>query len=118
MTLTAGAQRLPEVKGFLVTTGVPGHASLRIMIPVGISLLDPEEDEVARGLTPVTAHLGPVDLATLDADHRGHHGQPRGERALGPRPASANGPPTRGSASGHENWTSSKPTSNSCRPAG
>ena len=60
------AQRLPEVKGFMVTTGVPGHADLRIMIPVGISLLDPEEDEVARGLAPVRAHLGPVDLATLD----------------------------------------------------
>ena len=60
------AQRLPEVKGFMVTSGVPGSASLRIMIPVGISLLDPEEDEVARGLAPVRAHLGPVDLATLD----------------------------------------------------
>jgi hypothetical protein len=32
----------------------------------GISLLDPEEDEIARGLTPVTALLGSVDLATLD----------------------------------------------------
>jgi hypothetical protein len=61
------AQRLPEVKGFIVTTGVPGSASLRIMIPVGISLLDPEEAEIARGLTRVSAHLGPVDLATLDA---------------------------------------------------
>jgi Arc/MetJ-type ribon-helix-helix transcriptional regulator len=60
------AQRLPEVKGFIVTTTVPGSACLRIMIPVGISLLDPEEDEIARGLTRVSAHLGPVDLATLD----------------------------------------------------
>jgi hypothetical protein len=60
------AQRLPEVKGFMVTTGVPGSAGLRIMIPVGISLLDPEEDEAARGLAPVTTHLGPLDLATLD----------------------------------------------------
>jgi hypothetical protein len=64
------AQRLPEVKGFIVIADAPGSAGLRttaIMIPVGISLLDPEEDEAARGLTPVTAHLGPVDLATLDA---------------------------------------------------
>jgi hypothetical protein len=63
------AQRLPEVKGCMVTAGVPGSAGLRptaIMIPVGISLLDPAEDEVARGLAPVTAHLGPADLATLD----------------------------------------------------
>ena len=36
-----------------------------IMIPVGISLLDPEEDETARGLTRVTGLLGPVDLARL-----------------------------------------------------
>jgi hypothetical protein len=64
------AQRLPEVKGFMVTTGAPGSAGLRttgILQMDGISLLDPEEDEVARGLTPVTALLGPVDLATLDA---------------------------------------------------
>ena len=64
------AQRLPEVKGFMVTTDAPGSAGLpptAIMIPVGISLLDQEEDEVARGLTPVMANLGPVDLATLDA---------------------------------------------------
>jgi hypothetical protein len=60
------AQRLPEVKGSMVTTGVPGSAGLRIMIPVGISLLDPEEDEVALGLARVRAPLGPVDLATLD----------------------------------------------------
>ena len=33
----------------------------------GISLLDPEEDEITRGLTPVPeALLGPADLATLD----------------------------------------------------
>ena len=33
----------------------------------GISLHDPEEDEIARGLTQVPeALLGPVDLATLD----------------------------------------------------
>ena len=64
------AQRLPEVKGFMVTTDVPGRAGLRparIMKMDGISLLDPEEDEIARGLTPVMAQLGPVDLATLDA---------------------------------------------------
>jgi len=32
----------------------------------GISLLDAEEDELARGLTPVMAKLGPADLATLE----------------------------------------------------
>jgi Arc/MetJ-type ribon-helix-helix transcriptional regulator len=64
------AQRLPEVKGFMVTTDVRDSAGLpptAIMNPVGLSLLDPEDDEIARGLTPVTARLGPVDLATLDA---------------------------------------------------
>ncbi|MCW2895167.1 MAG: hypothetical protein JWO75_4656 [Actinomycetia bacterium] len=64
------AQRLPEVKGFIPAARIPGSAGFRptgIMIPVGISLLDPEEDEAARGLSPVTALLGPVDLATLDA---------------------------------------------------
>jgi hypothetical protein len=64
------AQRLPEVRGFIVTTDVPGSAGLRptgIMKMDGISLLDPEADEIARGLTPVMAQLGPVDLATLDA---------------------------------------------------
>ena len=50
------AQRLPEVKGFMVTTDVRDSAGLpptRIMQPVGISLLDPEEDEIARGVTQV-----------------------------------------------------------------
>jgi hypothetical protein len=64
------ARRLPEVKGFIVTTDVPGGAGIRptrIMMMEGISLLEPEQDEIARGLTPVTALLGPVDLATLDA---------------------------------------------------
>jgi Arc/MetJ-type ribon-helix-helix transcriptional regulator len=64
------AQRLPEVKGFMLTTGArdsAGRPPTTIMQPAGISLLDPEEDEIARGLTPVTVHLGPVDLATLDA---------------------------------------------------
>ena len=64
------AQRLPEVKGFIVTPDVPGSAGFRltnIMIPVGISLLDQEEDEIARGLTRAIGQLGPVDLATLDA---------------------------------------------------
>jgi hypothetical protein len=64
------AQRLPEVKGFMVTTGArdsAGRPPERIMQPAGISLLDPEEDEIARGLTRVPeALLGPVDLATLD----------------------------------------------------
>ena len=64
------AQRLPEVMGFVVTTDVPDTAGRRptaVMKMDGISLLDPEEDELARGLTPVMALLGPVDLATLDA---------------------------------------------------
>jgi hypothetical protein len=64
------AQRLPEVKGFMVTTDAPGSAGLRptrIMMMEGISLLDPEQDEIARGLTPLLAPLGPADLATLDA---------------------------------------------------
>jgi hypothetical protein len=64
------AQRLPEVKGFMLTTGARDGAGLRptqIRLPAGISLLDPEEDETARGLTPVPqALLGPADLATLD----------------------------------------------------
>jgi hypothetical protein len=64
------AQRLPGVKGVIVTPDVPGSAGFRlikIMIPVGISLLDQEEDEIARGLTRAIFQLGPVDLATLDA---------------------------------------------------
>jgi Arc/MetJ-type ribon-helix-helix transcriptional regulator len=63
-------QRLPEVKGFIVTADAPASAGLRltqIRKMVGISLLDPEQDEIARGLTPVMAKLGPADLATLDA---------------------------------------------------
>ena len=64
------ARRLPEVKGFMVTTGARDSAGLpptRIMQMDGISLLDPAEDEIARGLTQVPeALLGPVDLATLD----------------------------------------------------
>jgi hypothetical protein len=64
------AQRLPEVKGVIVTPDVPGSAGFgltKIMIPVGISLLDQEEDEIARGLTRAISQLGPVDVATLDA---------------------------------------------------
>jgi Arc/MetJ-type ribon-helix-helix transcriptional regulator len=60
------AQRLPEVKGFMLATDAPGVRTNAIMKMDGISLLDPEEDEIARGLASVTAHLGPVDLATLD----------------------------------------------------
>ncbi|HEY1664944.1 MAG TPA: hypothetical protein VGG54_04575 [Trebonia sp.] len=65
------AQRLPEVKGFMATTDVrdsAGRPPTAIMQPTGISLLDPEEDEMARGLTQVPETLlGPADLATLDA---------------------------------------------------
>ena len=62
-------QRLAEVKGVMVIAGTPdtaGRRPTRIMKVAG-SLLDPEEDELARGLIPVMARLGPVDLATLDA---------------------------------------------------
>jgi hypothetical protein len=65
------ARRLPAVKGFMVTTGArdsAGFPPARIMQMDGISLLDPAEDEIARGLTQVPeALLEPVDLATLDA---------------------------------------------------
>ena len=53
----------------MVTTDVrdsAGRPPTSIMQMDGISLLDPEEEEVARGLTPVMVLLGPVDLATLD----------------------------------------------------
>jgi hypothetical protein len=64
------ARRLPEVKGFMVTTDVAGAAGIRptrIMMMEGISLLEPEQDELARDFTPVMAHLGSGDVATLDA---------------------------------------------------
>ena len=63
------AQRLPEVKGLVVITDAPDSAGrpTSVMKIDGISLLDPEEDELARGFAPVRAPLGPVDLATLDA---------------------------------------------------
>jgi hypothetical protein len=64
------AQRLPEVKGFMVTTEVrdsAGRDPTGIMKMDGISLLDPEENELARGLTPLMVQLGPADMATLDA---------------------------------------------------
>lgn len=63
------AQRLPEVKGFIVTTDVPDSAGRRptgIMKMDGISLLDAQEDEIARGLTSMPAQLGPADTGTLD----------------------------------------------------
>jgi len=62
-------QRLPEVKGFVVTTAAEDAAGRRptgVMKMDGISMLAPEEAELARGLTPVMARLGPADLATLD----------------------------------------------------
>ena len=65
------AQRLPEVRGLVFTIDDTDTAARR---PAGIikmddlSLLDREEDEIARGLTPVEpALLGSTDLATLDA---------------------------------------------------
>ncbi|MGD0063821.1 MAG: hypothetical protein ABSB76_10310 [Streptosporangiaceae bacterium] len=62
-------QRLPEVKGFIVTTDVrdrEGRSPAGIMKMDGISLLDPQEDEIARGLTGMPARLGPADTGTLD----------------------------------------------------
>ena len=59
------AQRLPEVKGLVVTTDAPDTPTA-VMKMDGISLLDPEEDELPRGFVRVVL-LGPVDLATLDA---------------------------------------------------
>jgi hypothetical protein len=64
------AQRLPEVKGLVVTADAPDAADrgpTGTLTLDGISLLDPEKDEIARGLTPVVAHLGAADLETLDA---------------------------------------------------
>jgi Arc/MetJ-type ribon-helix-helix transcriptional regulator len=64
------AQRLPEVKGLLVTADAPDatdRGPTGTLTLTDISLLDPEQDEIARGLTPVVAHLGPADLETLDA---------------------------------------------------
>ena len=63
------AQRLPQVKGFMFTTDArdsAGRPPTTILQMDGISLLDPEDDEIARGLTPVTAGLEAADLATLD----------------------------------------------------
>jgi len=63
------AQRLPEVKGFMVTSDVRASAGLQptgIMKMDGISLLDLEQDELAHGFARV-AVVGLVDVATLDA---------------------------------------------------
>jgi hypothetical protein len=118
------AQRLPEVKGFMVTTEVRDSAGLpptRIMQMDGISLLDPAEDEIARGLTQVPgALLGPVDLATLIIAAS----RPAARRArAGLWPVSASSRPTRGSASGRGRPASpgrgqpgTGPRSTSCKP--
>jgi hypothetical protein len=58
------AQRLPEVKGFAVTVDDPETTDRP---PARIMQIDPEDHELARGLTPVMARLGRVDLETLDA---------------------------------------------------
>jgi hypothetical protein len=69
-------------------------------------------------LTPADIRLGPADLEMLDVLITTAP-RPAGQKpSAGSWPASANGPPTRGSPSGHENWTSLKPTSDPCRPAG
>jgi hypothetical protein len=62
-------RRLPEVKGYMLTTEDREAAGLGpsgIMKMDGISMLDPEEDAIARGLTIVEFGLGPVDVETLD----------------------------------------------------
>lgn len=122
------AQRLPEVKGLVFTIDDTDTAARR---PAGIikmddlSLLDREEDEIARGLTPVEpAFLGSMDLATLDAlviagiaasraqSVRWCLARPAARKlSVGSWPASANGRPMRSSASARENWTSSRPSS-------
>ena len=64
------AQRLPEVRGLVVTSGAPdaaGRGPTGTLKLDSISMLDPEQDEIARGLTPVVAQLGRADLETLDA---------------------------------------------------
>lgn len=65
------AQRLPEVKGLVFTiddTDIAARRPAGIIKMDDLSLLDREEDEIARGLTPVeSAFLGSMDLATLDA---------------------------------------------------
>ncbi len=91
------AQRLPEVRGLVVTSGAPdaagrgptGTLKLDSISMLDISMLDPEQDEIARGLTPVVAQLGRADLETLDAlITAGIAASPFGEHALGagPRP--------------------------------
>ena len=44
-----------------------GSLPTHIMKMDGISLLDSEEDELARGFAPLMVELGPADMATLDA---------------------------------------------------
>jgi hypothetical protein len=58
-------QRLPEIKGYVVRTAADRPAGF--MKLDDLSLLDSEQDELARGLTPVMAHLVPEDLQTLDS---------------------------------------------------
>jgi hypothetical protein len=120
------ARRLPEVKRFMVTTGARDSAGLpptRIMQMDGISLLDPDEDEIARGLTPVTALLGSADLATLDALITAGIAASRAEAARWASARTREQPPTRSSASGRGSPASprrgqvwSGPCSTSCKP--
>ena len=89
------AQRLPEVKGFIVTADAPGSART--------SPHSDQEDGRHLPARPGTGRdrarpypgdgqaraRGPGDAGR--ADHRGHRGQPRGGRALGcgPHPRAA-----------------------------
>ena len=71
-----------------------------------------------QDLTPAHIRLGPAELQMLDALITTGTAASRGEPSAGSWPGSANGPPTPGSANGHENWTSSKPTSDTAGPGG
>ncbi len=63
-----------------------------------------------QDLTPAHIGLEAADLEMLDGSPAAP--QSAGQKpSAGSWPASANGRPTRGSASGHESWTSSKPAS-------
>jgi len=64
------AERLPEVKGLVVAIDDPDASHERnvgIMKLDGISLIDPQEHELAVGFTPLMGALGRVDMETLDA---------------------------------------------------
>jgi hypothetical protein len=79
-------RRLPEVKGFVLTTEEREAAGLGptgIMKMDGISMFDPEEDAVARGLA---ARSGRAPGDARRAHFLGPRDQPRRGYPLGPGP--------------------------------